>query len=80
LGANATDAQAVAKIFEIKERPSFDPLIVHIADLEDIQKVTPSQDERIYQLAERFWPGPLTIVVPKNDTIPDIVTSGLPTV
>lgn len=80
MGANALDAQAVAKIFEIKERPSFDPLIVHIADLEDIQKVTPSQDERIYQLAERFWPGPLTIVVPKNDTIPDIVTSGLPTV
>jgi len=79
LGANALDAQAVTKIFEIKERPSFDPLIVHIADIEDIQKVTPSQDERIYQLAERFWPGPLTIVVPKNDTIPDIVTSGLPT-
>jgi L-threonylcarbamoyladenylate synthase len=80
LGANALDAQAVAKIFEIKERPSFDPLIVHIADMEDINKVTPSTDERIYQLAERFWPGPLTIIVPKNEHIPDIVTSGMPTV
>jgi len=80
LGANAYNAFAVAKIFEIKERPSFDPLIVHIADKNDIFKLTTSTDERIFKLINKFWPGPLTIVLPKNKNIPDIVTSGLNTV
>lgn len=80
LGANALDPDAVAKIFAVKERPSFDPLIVHIADIKDLKRLVKSDDLRVYALAERFWPGPLTIVLPKKDTVPDIVTSGLPTV
>ncbi len=80
LGANALDPLAVAKIFELKERPTFDPLIVHIASLDDIRKLTASDDERVYLLAERFWPGPLTMILPKSNLVPDIVTSGLQTV
>ncbi|MGB5653874.1 MAG: L-threonylcarbamoyladenylate synthase, partial [Robiginitalea sp.] len=80
LGANALDPMAVARIFELKERPSFDPLIVHIADLEQLQVLTTSEDPRIGKLAEAFWPGPLTLVLPKTAQVPDIVTSGLPTV
>jgi L-threonylcarbamoyladenylate synthase len=80
LGANALNPDAVAKIFSEKERPSFDPLIVHIALISDLQLLTNCVDERVYKLAEKFWPGPLTIVLPKRDIVPDIVTSGLPTV
>ncbi|MGB5507867.1 MAG: L-threonylcarbamoyladenylate synthase [Robiginitalea sp.] len=80
LGANALDPMAVARIFEVKERPSFDPLIVHIADLEQLQVLSTSEDPRIGKLAEAFWPGPLTLILPKTDRVPDIVTSGLPTV
>lgn len=80
LGANALNPLAVARIFELKERPSFDPLIIHIASLDDLERLTPSRDERIYKLAERFWPGPLTLVLPKSGVVPGIVTSGLPTV
>jgi len=80
LGANALDPIAVAKIFELKGRPKFDPLIVHIADTGDIKLLSSSDDNRIYQLAEIFWPGPLTIVVPKSTVVPDIVTAGLHTV
>jgi len=80
LGANALDPMAVAKIFALKERPSFDPLIIHIADLKDLKKLTAEEDERVYQLAKRFWPGSLTLVLPKSKLVPDIITSGLPTV
>jgi len=80
LGANALDPIAVARIFELKQRPSFDPLIVHIADLAMLQKLVKDIDKRVYSLAERFWPGPLTLVLPKSDLVPDIVTSGLTTV
>jgi len=80
LGANALNPDAVARIFIEKERPSFDPLIVHISQLEDLSVLCLNVDERIYKLAEQFWPGPLTIVVPKSHLVPDIVTSGLPTV
>ncbi|MEJ5264263.1 MAG: L-threonylcarbamoyladenylate synthase [Bacteroidales bacterium] len=80
LGANALDSIAVARIFELKQRPSFDPLIVHIASVDEIYSLISSNDERILKLAEKFWPGPLTIVLPKSTRIPDIVTSGLPTV
>jgi MFS transporter, OFA family, oxalate/formate antiporter len=80
LGANALNPLAVAKIFEVKERPSFDPLIVHIADLNELKNLVLCKDERIYRLAEKFWPGPLTMVLPKSNIVPDIVTSGLPTV
>lgn len=80
LGANALNPIAVAKIFELKQRPSFDPLIVHIASVDDLKTLTRSVDRNIIRLAEKFWPGPLTIVLPKSELIPDIVTSGLNTV
>jgi L-threonylcarbamoyladenylate synthase len=80
LGANALNPNAVAKIFEVKERPSFDPLIVHIANTNIIQKITENTDQRVFTLAEKFWPGPLTIVLPKSKIVPGIVTSGLDTV
>lgn len=80
LGANALNPLAVAKIFELKERPSFDPLIVHIANISQLQQLVLNPDERVYKIAEMFWPGPLTIVLPKTNIVPDIVTSGLPTV
>lgn len=80
LGANALNALAVARIFELKERPSFDPLIVHIADLDELRRLTTANDPRIDILAENFWPGPLTLILPKSSAIPDIVTSGLETV
>jgi len=80
LGANALDPLAVAKIFELKERPSFDPLIIHIANLQQLEMLVASIDTRVYKLVEKFWPGPLTIVLPKSNMVPDIVTSGLPTV
>ncbi len=80
LGANALNPFAVAKIFELKERPSFDPLIVHIANTDDLERLVLNNDKRIYKIAEKFWPGPLTMVLPKSKIVPDIVTSGLPTV
>ncbi len=80
LGANALNPFAVAKIFELKERPSFDPLIVHIAALNELDALIAEKDERIYSLAEKFWPGPLTLVLPKSRLVPDLVTSGMETV
>jgi L-threonylcarbamoyladenylate synthase len=80
LGANAFNPLAVAKIFELKERPSFDPLIIHIADIQQLEKLVLFTDERVYKLAEKFWPGPLTMVLPKSNIVPEIVTSGLTTV
>lgn len=80
LGANALDAEAVARIFAAKRRPRTSPLIVHvhsIAMARDLASVWPAAAQ---MLAERYWPGPLTLVVPKRDCIPDIVTAGLPTV
>lgn len=80
LGADALNAKAVCKIFETKKRPHFDPLIVHVASPEEAarlwKKTTPEAD----RLIRVFWPGPLTIVLPKSDLVPDIVTAGLPTV
>lgn len=80
LGANALDPIAVAKIFELKERPSFDPLIVHIADFDQLKALTKDINDNVLRLAKVFWPGPLTIVLPKSNLVPDIVTSGLSTV
>lgn len=80
LGANALNPIAVAKIFELKERPSFDPLIVHIASFDDIATLSSCSNEYVTRLAKHFWPGPLTIVLPKSSIVPDIVTSGLNTV
>ncbi len=80
LGANALNPDAVARIFIEKERPSFDPLIVHINSTDYLPLLCKNPDDYLYKLAEAFWPGPLTMVVPKSKIVPDIVTSGLPTV
>ncbi len=83
LGANALDARAVARIFAAKERPAFDPLIVHLAGAADVPThalEADALDPRLLRLAGRFWPGPLTLVVRKRAHIPGIVTAGLPTV
>jgi L-threonylcarbamoyladenylate synthase len=80
LGADAFDARAVAKVFEVKARPSFDPLIVHLAEASSLDWVAAATDERAARLAERFWPGPLTLVLPRQPELPDIVTAGLDTV
>lgn len=81
LGANALNPIAVEKIFKLKERPHFNPLIVHIASLEQLKDLTTEFDNpQVLHLAKSFWPGPLTLVVEKTENIPDIVTGGLPTV
>jgi L-threonylcarbamoyladenylate synthase len=80
LGANALDPQAVAGIFEAKGRPRFDPLIVHLPDAEQVRELVRDFPAAAARLAERFWPGPLTLVLPRRDRVPDIVTAGLPTV
>jgi L-threonylcarbamoyladenylate synthase len=83
LGANALDAEAVARVFAAKERPSFDPLIVHVADAEGIRALALDEDlgdPRVGALAAAFWPGPLTIVLRKRPVVPGIVTAGLGTV
>jgi len=79
LGANALDSKAVAKVFKAKNRPSFDPLIVHVASIEQAGEVA-ELNEAAISLFERFSPGPLTLVLPKKDIVPDIVTSGHPTI
>jgi len=80
LGANALDADAVARIFEAKGRPHTSPVIVHVGDQEMAAKVAASWPTAAQMLAQKFWPGPLTLVVPKTAVVPDIVTAGLPTV
>ncbi len=80
LGANALDPIAVARIFALKERPTFDPLIVHVGDPTEVRRIAHADDPRISRLMDAFWPGPLTLVLPKRDVIPGIVTAGLPTV
>lgn len=83
LGADAFNAAAVAKIFAAKERPSFDPLIVHVGSREAIHEVADIPEEMlatVNELISTHWPGPLTLVLPKKDTVPDIVTSGKDTV
>jgi L-threonylcarbamoyladenylate synthase len=80
LGARASDPRAVARVFEVKARPRFDPLIVHLAEASWLPRVSPSRDPRASLLASRFWPGPLTLVVPRLPAVPDLVTAGLDTV
>lgn len=83
LAADAFNADAVAKIFAAKQRPSFDPLIVHVVGFKGVEQVAdvPTNVVKILRrLASEFWPGPLTIVLPKRAGVPDIVTSGLETV
>ena len=81
LGANVYDGKAVASIFEAKGRPTFDPLISHIAEI-DFLKEYAATDERVMDLAKHFWPGPLTFVLKRKDNISslDLVCSGLPNI
>ncbi len=80
LGAAAFDQEAVARIFEAKGRPRFDPLIVHVSGPDQVLRLTDAIPAAAQALMDRFWPGPLTLVLPKAAAVPDLVTSGLPTV
>jgi len=80
LGAVALNPTAVARIFAAKGRPGDNPLIVHVADATDAERLVGAWPDAAARLTERFWPGPLTLVLPKSRTVPDIVTAGGPTV
>jgi len=86
LGGDAFNPLALAHIFEVKGRPRFDPLIVHIAAFETLEKIADlslldtQTRKNLTALTKQFWPGPLTLIVPKQKTVPDLATSGLPTV
>ena len=83
LAADALSAEAVVKIFETKERPRFDPLIVHLPELEWLERLAVVEDGAralIENLIVSFWPGPLTIVLPRSELVPSIVTAGLETI
>jgi L-threonylcarbamoyladenylate synthase len=78
LGANALDAAAVARIFEAKGRPSYNPVIVHVPHTDAARRVVTHWPEAASRLAAAFWPGPLTLVLPKHADVPDSVSAGLP--
>lgn len=80
LAGNAFEPKALAKIFAAKERPTFDPLIVHIADIAQLTDIAKDIPDAAYKLARAYWPGPMTMILPKKDCIPDLCTSGLPSV
>jgi len=80
LAADAINPAAVLKIFEAKERPFFDPLIVHLPDLSWLDRITQNRDLLIEKLTAKFWPGPLTFILQRREIVPDVVTSGLGTV
>jgi L-threonylcarbamoyladenylate synthase len=77
LAGNALNPESVALIFETKNRPTFDPLILHTASLERVGEFVSDFPEKLKQLAKKFWPGPLTLLLPKKPIVPDLVTSGL---
>ena len=80
LGAHALDPAAVARIYEAKGRPAYNPLIVHVASVEAARGLSSAWPEAAERLAERFWPGPLTLVLPRSADIPESVSAGLDTV
>ena len=80
LGANGLNPEAVAKIFQVKGRPQDNPLILHIADTEQMELFCHDIPESAWRLAEAFWPGPLTMVLPAKEIVPKCTTAGLPTV
>lgn len=86
LGGNGFDAAALARIFEAKRRPTFDPLILHISGLGELDRVADlsllsrESVDRLGRLTQTLWPGPLTLILPKRAAVPDLATSGLPTV
>lgn len=80
LAANAFEEAAVLKVFQAKQRPAFDPLIVHIGAKRDLERLVAELPLGAVELMDAFWPGPLTLVLPKRQEVPDLVTSGLDTV
>jgi L-threonylcarbamoyladenylate synthase len=80
LGGNALDAEAVARIFAAKGRPAHNPLIVHVASIEQARELTAEWPEAANRLGSQFWPGPLTLVLPRSSRLPNVVTAGGPTV
>ncbi len=80
LGANGLDAKAAAAIFEAKKRPAFNPLILHLSSIDEIEKYCNIKNDKVFKLAEKFWPGPLTMVLPKKEIVPEIITAGHRTV
>ncbi|MEM4430439.1 MAG: L-threonylcarbamoyladenylate synthase, partial [Thermofilaceae archaeon] len=80
LGADSFNRGAVRRIYQVKGRPPDNPLIVHISSIEQIARVSSRAPEIVERLAEAFWPGPLTVVIPKADSVPEEVTAGLPKV
>jgi len=80
LGADMNNETAITKVFEVKKRPLIDPLIVHITSREKLEEIAYIDDPRVELLIEKFWPGPLTMILPKKECVKDIVTSGLETV
>ena len=80
LACNALNKKAVQRVFEIKGRPSENPLIVHISGVDDLKLVASSWPESAEKMAKKFWPGPLTMVLPKHKDVPDETTAGLETV
>lgn len=77
LAGNTTDENAVAEIFRVKNRPTFDPLIVHLSGAEQLEKYAEEIPEKARKLVDHFWPGPLTLLLKRKSVIPDLVTSGL---
>jgi L-threonylcarbamoyladenylate synthase len=77
LAANALNEKAVLEIFKAKNRPHFDPLIVHVSGIAQAETLAASFPDKVKSLAQKFWPGPLTILLPKKEIVPDLVTSGL---
>ncbi len=80
LAADALNPLALARIFEIKKRPLFDPLILHVPEQYELARLVSKVPEKARILMDKFWPGPLTLLLPKNQVVPDLATSGLPTV
>lgn len=80
LGGDLFNEESLAKIFEAKQRPDFDPLITHIAEKEMLYKLADiDRNKKLESIIERFWPGPLTLILPKKDKVPNLATSGLKT-
>jgi len=80
LAGNIFSEKAIRRIFEVKQRPFYNPLIVHIHSIDQVEALTEGFNEKARKLAETFWPGPLTLVLKKKEVVPDLVTAGKPTV
>ncbi len=80
LAANALNERAVLNVFKVKQRPFFDPLIIHVSSISMAKRYAFFDDKRLLKLAKAFWPGPLTLLLPKKENVSDLITSGLPRV